>query len=54
MASFGASRYSETELEAEFDRLFPQGFAGADIVRELAPDGWENSPLLAVFRQSPI
>jgi hypothetical protein len=52
MASFGASTYSEMELEAEFDRLFPQGFAGADVVLELAPDGWENAPLLAVFHPS--
>jgi hypothetical protein len=53
MASFGASTYSERELEAEFDRLFPQGFAGADVVHELGPDGWENAPLLAIFQPSP-
>jgi hypothetical protein len=40
------------ELEADFDRLFPQGFAGPDVLQELAPAGWENSSLLAVFHPS--
>ena len=40
---------SDGELVAEFDRLFPSGFAGPDVLQELAPDGWENSPPLAVF-----
>jgi hypothetical protein len=53
MSSFSADSYSETELEAEFDRLFPQGLAGPDVVQELAREGWENSPLLAVFHPSP-
>jgi hypothetical protein len=44
--------YPEALLEAEFDRLFPRGFAGSDVVRELAPSGWENSPLRAVFHPS--
>ena len=52
MADFDKNSYSEAELEAEFDRLFPQGFAGPDVLQELAPDGWENSPLLAVFHPS--
>jgi hypothetical protein len=52
MTSFEAE-YSEEELFAEFDRLFPQGFAGRDVVAELAPAGWENSPLLAAFHPSP-
>lgn len=46
------NRYSDAELWAEFERLFPQGFAGADVLAELAPDGWENSPLLAVSHPS--
>ena len=45
-------RYSDTELVTEFDRLFPQGFSGEDVLRELAPAGWENSPLLAVNHPS--
>jgi len=52
MTSFSADSYSEADLEAEFDRLFPQGFAGPDVMEELAPGGWENSPLLAVFHPS--
>jgi hypothetical protein len=46
------NRYSDAELEAEFDRLFPHGFAGADVLRELAPAGWAQSPLVAVFHPS--
>jgi hypothetical protein len=53
MTDFDANSYSEEELEAEFDALFPQGFAGADVLQELAPDGWEKSPLLAIFHPSP-
>jgi hypothetical protein len=52
MTDFNANSYSEPELHAEFDRLFPQGFAGPDVLREIAPDGWENSPLLAAFHPS--
>jgi hypothetical protein len=52
MTDFGTNSYSDEELEAEFDRLFPQGFAGPDVLQELAPTGWENSPLLAVFHPS--
>jgi len=52
MTSFSADSYSEADLEAEFDRLFPQGFAGPDVLQELAPGGWQNSPLLAVFHPS--
>lgn len=53
MTNFEAERYSEQELATEFDRLFPQGFAGADVLAELAPGGWGNSPLLAAFHPSP-
>jgi hypothetical protein len=53
MTDFDANSYSEEELEAEFDALFPQGFAGADVLQELAPDGWEKSPLLPIFHPSP-
>jgi hypothetical protein len=52
MTGSDTDSYSEAELEAEFDRLFPQGFAGPDVLQELAPAGWENSPLLAVFHPS--
>ena len=36
---------NETEVHALFDRLFPYGFAGQDVLDEIAPDGWEHSPL---------
>src|SRR5947209_19870432 len=45
-------RLTDTELHALFDRLFPNGFAGGDVLNELAPDGWEHSPLLACFHPS--
>lgn len=44
--------FSDAELHAFFDRLFPNGFAGPDVLAELAPDGWERSPLLACFHPS--
>jgi hypothetical protein len=53
MTNFHKNSYSDAELELEFDRLFPHGFAGPDVLHELAPEGWENSPLLAVFHPSP-
>jgi hypothetical protein len=50
--NFEADSYSEAELVIEFDRLFPQGFAGPDVLHELAPTGWENSPLVAIRHPS--
>jgi hypothetical protein len=52
MSEFDEKSYSDPELEEEFARLFPRGFAGPDVLQELAPGGWENSPLLAVFHPS--
>ena len=52
MTNFDTNSYSEAELDAEFDCLFPQGFAGPDVLQELAAAGWENSPLMAVFHPS--
>ena len=43
---------SEVELHALFDRLFPRGFAGQDVVDQIASQGWEQSPLLACFHPS--
>jgi hypothetical protein len=40
---------TDAELDALFGRLFPHGFAGADVLAEVASDGWEQSPLLACF-----
>ena len=47
-----AKRLTDAELKEFFDRLFPHGFAGADVLAEIAPDGWEKSPLLACFHPS--
>jgi hypothetical protein len=52
MRDYGAARLTDKELYAFFDRMFPQGFAGADVVAEIAPEGWEHSPLLACFHPS--
>ena len=46
-------RMTGAELKQFFDQLFPHGFAGADVVREIAPEQWEKSPLLACFHPSP-
>ncbi len=47
-----ASSYSDAECREELDRLFPRGPAGPDVLEELAPAGWETSPLVAVFHPS--
>lgn len=47
-----SNTYSDDELIAVFARLFPHGFAGADVRRVLAPEGWERSPLVALFHPS--
>ena len=43
---------TDAELYALFDRLFPEGFAGADVRAEVTPDGWEHSPFVACFHPS--
>jgi hypothetical protein len=45
-------RLTDAELHAFFERLFPNGFAGDDVLNELAQDGWERSPLVACFHPS--
>jgi hypothetical protein len=52
MRDYGTARLTDKELYEFFDRLFPQGFAGSDVVAEIAPEGWEHSPLLACFHPS--
>ncbi len=47
-----AKRLTDPELKEFFDRLFPHGFSGADVLAEIAPEGWETSPLLACFHPS--
>ncbi|PWU13091.1 MAG: hypothetical protein C5B50_20020 [Verrucomicrobia bacterium] len=46
-------RLNDAELKALFDHLFPHGFAGEDVLVELACEGWEKSPLKACFHPSP-
>lgn len=43
---------TDAELYQLFDQLFPDGFAGHDVLTEIAPEGWANSPLLACFHPS--
>lgn len=43
---------SEQECAAVLARLFPSGLAGEDVIAEVAPEGWERSPLLAVYHPS--
>jgi hypothetical protein len=45
-------RLTDRELYALFDRLFPHGFAGGDVLVEIASEGWEHSRLLACFHPS--
>lgn len=47
-----AKRLTDAELKEFFERLFPHGFAGTDVLTEIAPEGWEKSPLLACFHPS--
>lgn len=47
-----AKRLTGRELHALFDELFPHGFASADVLAEIAPEGWERSPLVACFHPS--
>lgn len=47
-----STRYDETNCVAVFDRLFPQGFAGDDVLDEIAPERWARSPLAAAFHPS--
>ena len=45
-------RLNEEEQAALFDALFPDGFAGPDVMTEIAPGGWSASPLVACFHPS--
>jgi hypothetical protein len=47
------ARMSDAELREFFGQMFPHGFAGADVVREIAPSEWKSSPLFACFHPSP-
>ena len=47
------NEYSEAELIDLFAKLFPKGFAGPDVLRDVAPEGWTKSPLFALTHPSP-
>lgn len=38
---------------AFFVRVFPDGVAGTDVLKEIAPEGWKNSPLVTCYHPSP-
>jgi len=44
---------SEEEVERLLLDLFPQGFAGDDVSREIAPEGFDKSPLAGLFHPPP-
>src|SRR5947207_9337833 len=41
--------YTEGESDKLFAALFPNGFAGEDVLAEIAPEGWSQSTLRFVF-----
>jgi hypothetical protein len=45
----GRERYTDAECETLFASLFPMGFAGKDVLEEIAPEGWPDSTLHFVF-----
>lgn len=47
------TRLSDCELNEFFRRIFPSGVAGADVVEEIAPEGWQDSPLFRCFHPTP-
>jgi hypothetical protein len=42
-------RYSDAECQTLFAPLFPAGFAGEDVLKEIAPEGWQHSTLQFLF-----
>lgn len=43
-----AERLTEAQCWALFERLFPNGLEDRALVEELAPEGWDRSPLRLV------
>lgn len=46
-------RLTEAQCWELFSQLFPHGLADASLLRELAPEGWERSPLARLFHPTP-
>lgn len=46
-------RLTEAQCWAIFNQLFPHGLADASLLQELAPEGWERSPLVRAFHPTP-
>ena len=46
---YGDPRYDEDEAFEFLRKLMPQGFAGPDVLAELAPEGWECSGLVRAY-----
>jgi hypothetical protein len=42
-------RYTDEECDKLFAVLFPNGFAGEDVLAEVAPEGWAQSALYLAF-----
>lgn len=47
------TRLSDSELEDFFRKMFPNGVAGADVVEQIAPEGWPRSPLFRCLHPTP-
>lgn len=45
----GRKRYTNAECHTLFASLFPMGFAGKDVLEEIAPEGWPDSTLHFAF-----
>jgi hypothetical protein len=43
-----ADKLTEAQCWALFEHLFPNGLDDRTFVEELAPEGWDRSPLLLV------
>ena len=53
MTDFDAESYSEAELLAEFERLFPHGFASVDVLQEWRQPAGKRRPWRRCFTPRP-
>ena len=52
MNDYQKNRFSEEECKEILHSMFPNGVMGNDVLDEIAPDGWDHSPLLTCFHPS--